>query len=73
LDSKVAGKSTNSTTDILNRQKRSMKKGSLRKGSSKGSKTKGGKTEDMYQFLSQTGDDCGYQSLVRIFLYPSVF
>ena len=64
LNWKVAGKSTNSTTDILNRQKKSMKKGSLRKGSSKGSKTKGGKTEDMYQFLSQTGDDCGYQSLV---------
>ena len=64
LDSKVAGKSTNSTTDILNRQKRSMKKGSLRKGSSKDSKTKGEKTEDMYQFLSQTGDDCGYQPLV---------
>jgi len=57
FDTKVAGKSTNSTTDILSRKKRSMKKGSLRKGSSKGSKTKGGKTEDMYQFLSQTGDD----------------
>lgn len=64
FDSKVAGKSTNSTTDLLKRQKRSMKKGKLSKGSNTGSKTKGGKTEDMYQFLSQSGDDCGYQSLI---------
>lgn len=64
FDSKIQGKSMNSKTDLQSHQKRSMKKGSLRKGSSKVSKTKGGNTEDVYQFLSQTGEDCGYQPLV---------